>query len=577
MESSEASLSGKCPVTPRAPRISPTLPLPSVQNLVTRFNSGPISPEMVLPVQSTPPTLWTSNAQDSPTYLQKDSPLKMEKMPVRIHTPPQEIPIWTPRISPNESFSEETQNRSVLKEESLGDNKSASTESCGQPPLHRREARGQRTGSDVPVASTSLCIDNYLCVSPVVQLSESFAETKPSLLQNLLQGRLQAGMACILCFLLVAAATVYTLRSSSAWPSNVPTSELGPCTAKQIRHGCAAGFCSGSGQCRCEPQLTQTGHASCANPMAHKGMQFYVYRALDNRGINQGPLAERLMGKADDLMGKAESLQGVLWYLHNHVLTKSCPRSLNVTRVARYKATVFNTDTPFEKWEGQFGPYVDFNNGKGTQTTRRFGIRSMFDSFGYVVGCMPWEGYMGGASYGNKTQGYSFPGACPLKAVADKTEACRRQEPGGYCSQPDGTRECTWNLQPAGEISLDELADIKDYQSFCANGGLEYDKQWDRGIQCTFWNGATSPAENAAREEKLRRLFSEKYPNTNLPEPTCDNRNRQCQYHEGCGSLPGNCCPADNGMMLSCCRPKPKLLTAEQIRRHSQPAFMLAM
>jgi len=554
------------------------MPRPSVQNLISQYNSGPISPEqstrdvgkiIECSVQSTPPTLATSNTQDSPTYLQKDSPLRLDTMPV---TGPQEVPIYTPRMSPNESFTEsftdEAQNHSVSKEESLGHNKSVSTESSGQPPLHRREARGQRTGSDVPLASTSLCIDNYLCVSHDVHLPQSFAENKPNWLQNLLQGRLQAGVVGILCFLLVAAATVYTLRSSSAWSSNVPESQLGPCTALQIQHGCAAGFCSGPDQCWCEPQLHQTGPGSCANPMAHKGMQFYVYRALDNGGIQQG---------GDALMGKTESLQGVLWFLHNHVLTKSCPRSLNVTRVARYKATVFNTDLPFEKWEGQFGPYVDFNNGKGTQTTRRFGIRSMFDSFGYVVGCMPWERYMGGASYGNKTQGYSFPGACPLKALADKTEACRREEPGGYCSQPDGTRECTWNLQPAGEVSLDELAGIEDYQSFCAKGGLEYDKQWDRGIQCTFWDGAAKPAANAAREEKLRRLFSEKYPDTNLPEPTCDNRNRQCQYHEGCGSLPGNCCPADDGMMLSCCRPKPKLLTAEEIRRHSQPAFMLAM
>jgi len=122
MESSEASLSDS---SPRHPRISPAMPRPSVQNLISQYNSGPISPEqstrdvgkiIECSVQSTPPTLATSNTQDSPTYLQKDSPLRLDTMPV---TGPQEVPIYTPRMSPNESFTEsftdEAQNHSVSK------------------------------------------------------------------------------------------------------------------------------------------------------------------------------------------------------------------------------------------------------------------------------------------------------------------------------------------------------------------------------------------------------------------------------------------------------------------------------
>merc|ERR1712072_1279017 len=83
--------------------------------------------------------------------------------------------------------------------------------------------------------------------------------------------------------------------------------------------------------------------------------------------------------------------------------------------------------------------------------------------------------------YGNLSQFYSLPGACPSKDVENKTPECIKEAPGGNCQDPQGGPTCTWNLEPAGSISLDALAGIKDYRVFCAQGLVEYDPVKDRG------------------------------------------------------------------------------------------------
>eukprot|EP00930_Biecheleria_cincta_P037716 TRINITY_DN25917_c0_g1_i1.p1 TRINITY_DN25917_c0_g1~~TRINITY_DN25917_c0_g1_i1.p1 ORF type:complete len:549 (-),score=47.76 TRINITY_DN25917_c0_g1_i1:220-1866(-) len=303
---------------------------------------------------------------------------------------------------------------------------------------------------------------------------------------------------------------------------NEPSIEpIGSCSTDQIDQGCTPGFCSSMGQCSCRPNYDQLDQFTCAKPLGHLKMSFFVYRARSDKDAH-----------GDEMAGNAKlySMEGILWYLHSQIVTKSCPRNLNITRIARFKATVFNTKEPFYEWNGQFGPYLTFEEGKCASPE----CSETFHRYGQVVGCLPWSPYQGGHGYGNTTQAYSFPKA-------------------GRCATPDGSETCTWHLEPAGELCLDELEGIDSYEKFCAAGGIEYDQSKDGGSGCAFWDDQDSEVANAGRIAKLQQRFLELAPKVNMPEPLCDSQNAECRYHEHCHNLPGKCCPADDGLMLACC------------------------
>lgn len=46
---------------------------------------------------------------------------------------------------------------------------------------------------------------------------------------------------------------------------------------------------------------------------------------------------------------------------------------------------------------------------------------------------------------------------------------------------PNGNGTCTWNYEDAGEIDLNELVGIEDYESW-RWGHREYDPETDKGI-----------------------------------------------------------------------------------------------
>jgi len=258
-------------------------------------------------------------------------------------------------------------------------------------------------------------------------------------------------------------------------------------------------------------------------------MSFFVYRARSDADRNYD-------GMADD--ASVYSMQGILWYLHSQVVTKSCPRNFNITRITRSKVSVFNTEEPFFEWKGQFGPYLTFEGGKCASPE----CSETFEKYGQVVGCLPWSPYQGGRGYGNTTQSYSLPSA-------------------GRCAVPDGSRNCTWHLEPAGELRLDELEGIASYERFCSAGGIEYDQSKDEGSGCNFWDKQGSEVANARRFAKLQQRFLKTTPRVDMPEPLCDSQNAECRYHEHCRGLPGKCCPAADGLMLACCGKNEDLAT----------------
>merc|ERR1712190_462684 len=130
----------------------------------------------------------------------------------------------------------------------------------------------------------------------------------------------------------------------------------------------------------------------------------------------------------------------------------------------------------------------------------------------------------------NSPTWYSLPGPCPdghyKTAISpnEKTEACKRAYPGGHCPSAavTGERNCTYWPENAGEISLDELEGIDDYDSWwighnahggeVPNGNMEYNVTSDRGVNMSFWDERHDKDRCTDRMNAVTSLFKEKYP-----------------------------------------------------------------
>mmetsp|Transcript_40617 Transcript_40617/g.108969 ORF Transcript_40617/g.108969 Transcript_40617/m.108969 type:complete len:165 (+) Transcript_40617:2-496(+) len=117
--------------------------------------------------------------------------------------------------------------------------------------------------------------------------------------------------------------------------------------------------------------------------------------------------------------------------------------------------------------------------------------------------------------------------------------------PGGRCDKATGAPDCTYSYEEAGEIFLDELAGIDDYDNFwnysytkclqdeaqhktsenvsCVQN-KEYDPKTDEGIGTNFWNGKLDKEKCVARMEAVRQLFKMHNPEfpADLDEPACE-------------------------------------------------------
>jgi len=85
-----------------------------------------------------------------------------------------------------------------------------------------------------------------------------------------------------------------------------------------------------------------------------------------------------------------------------------------------------------------------------------------WNPYGYVVGCSPNDNTR--VSLPGAPVWYSLPGTCPSKYYFQKTAECNAAEPGGLCAgEVTGSRNCTYKIEKAGEIRLDELSGIENY------------------------------------------------------------------------------------------------------------------
>merc|ERR1740138_1501108 len=128
-----------------------------------------------------------------------------------------------------------------------------------------------------------------------------------------------------------------------------------------------------------------------------------------------------------------------------------------------------------------FAPYAAMSDCRCTTPNC---TAAFWQTYGYAPGCRkasqdPDYAYAGATWY-------SLPGECPSQRCARKSPECRRDQPGGQCEAPDGTRNCTWHLEPAGEVRLDAISGIKDREEFCAAGKTEFAPDLDKGVGASF-------------------------------------------------------------------------------------------
>mmetsp|Transcript_64736 Transcript_64736/g.134161 ORF Transcript_64736/g.134161 Transcript_64736/m.134161 type:complete len:511 (+) Transcript_64736:39-1571(+) len=238
------------------------------------------------------------------------------------------------------------------------------------------------------------------------------------------------------------------------------------------------------------------GKGGCKKPDTAPSTGFYMYKA-------SSPFWPRELNLSTN-MG---SLGGVLWYLHNDIVTE-CPRKHGIDRIERFFVTTKPTDALYQNGKRLFDSFREFRQGKVQDPSFK---ASHWDKYGYNVGCVRVDPRQSIAFYPDAIW-YSLPGRCPTQEIASKTERCELEQPGGYCDTPNGNRTCTWTATFAGEVLLDDLAGITDPVSFCNLGGFEYDIGLDKGIQNDFWNGKLNLEACSRRVDQVQIEFAKKYP-----------------------------------------------------------------
>jgi len=229
------------------------------------------------------------------------------------------------------------------------------------------------------------------------------------------------------------------------------------------------------------------------------------------------------------------NLAGGMWYLHNEVVWHPKGRSGTyfsnpVSRILKFKVQVKATQ-PLYDLGFNFGVLNTFDSGMCSGPWKC----ENFQTYGYTVGCETWEpGSPSNFPHAqwNKLNHYkgaiwfSLPGPCPSKNYKRKDAQCTKREPGGQCppgKTPTGSYDCTYTLEKVGEITINELEGISDYDKFVAGGGREYDPKTDKGVHMTFWDGLQDEAACARRVAAAENLFKQKYPKLpDLPGAKCD-------------------------------------------------------
>lgn len=288
-------------------------------------------------------------------------------------------------------------------------------------------------------------------------------------------------------------------------------------------------------------------------PDAPPSISFYVYRAQSSARYQLENV-------------NIADLPGVLWYLHHEVIPAT-PRKYHIDRIRRYKLTLRTTQEFWNVHHTNFAPFFAYDGGRCTTPS----CLEFYHQYGFLVGCQRLRLKEGAYMSKHDTNHYcepgsdqcraplwfSLPGPCPhmglhylkgnhitLDVNQGKSAECLKKMPGGLCKgPPTGAPDCTYSIEDAGEILLDDLAGIDDYNDFwnlsyakchaevrakkregpCIRN-TEYSGKIDKGVGCSFWDGKLDKKKCMERTERAKKLFKDKFPEfpDSLDNPVCD-------------------------------------------------------
>merc|ERR1719162_370865 len=127
-----------------------------------------------------------------------------------------------------------------------------------------------------------------------------------------------------------------------------------------------------------------------------------------------------------------------------------------------------------------FENFVQFDKAQCTLP----GCVEKYKDEGYNVGCQVQHvenfGY-------HDSAWFSWPGTCVSQPFWSKSDACKKDEPGGECDAPNGDKDCTYKMEDEGFVYLDELVGLPGkghdlYKDWCEKGGVEFILHPDMGI-----------------------------------------------------------------------------------------------
>merc|ERR1712190_481935 len=123
------------------------------------------------------------------------------------------------------------------------------------------------------------------------------------------------------------------------------------------------------------------------------------------------------------------------------------------------KVEMQNTCDMYSRTNSNFAPYQAYDSGKCNNE----GCAQNYENFGFVVGCqhIPFDKGIFAAYCDQPHTGcryphwYSLPGPCPSTTFDNKHAEWCKWEPGGACSNVTGERNCTYQIEDAGEVRFD--------------------------------------------------------------------------------------------------------------------------
>lgn len=249
---------------------------------------------------------------------------------------------------------------------------------------------------------------------------------------------------------------------------------------------------------------------------------FYMYRAQNS---TDAPLENV----------NAANLAGVMWQLHNEVISADGPfRTDRITRIVQYRVCTRPTWEYWNLHQRHFASFLSFVDGTCTAPS----CPKLWRHHGFMVGCQAKSPLLAnylsdtetlpstacGSSQCRPPLWYSLPGGCPHRDFWTKDPFCTSTYPGGRCEEVNGAMNCTYSAEQVGEVLLSELVpETEDYTDFVANGLKEYDHLTDKGVGVSFWDGRKNPERCAQRLEAVKALFNRKFPDAPaLSDPVCD-------------------------------------------------------